>query len=46
MNAIKEDQFWIFTDEHFQPRMADRAEAIQVGAGRPMIGRMADAFFE
>ena len=42
VNAIKEDQFWIFTDEHFQPRMADRAEAIQVGAGRPMIGRMAD----
>ncbi len=46
VNAIKEDQFWIFTDEHFQPRMADRAEAIQVGAGRPMIGRIADAFFE
>ena len=44
--AIRDEQFWIFTDDHFQPRMADRADAIQVGTDRPMIGRMADAFFE
>lgn len=46
VNAIKDEQFWIFTDDHFQPRMADRAEAIQVGTSRPMLGRMADTFFE
>lgn len=46
VDAIRDDQFWIFTDEHFQPRMLERAEAIQVGTGRPMIGRMAEAFFE
>ncbi len=46
VNAILDDQFWIFTDDAFQPRMAERAESIQAGKGRPHIGPMAEAFFE
>ncbi len=46
VNAIANDHFWIFTDDAFQPRMAERAEAMQVGTSRPLIGRMADTFFE
>ena len=38
--------FFTICESDFQPRMLERAEAIQVGTDRPMIGRMADAFFE
>lgn len=46
VDAIRNDQFWIFTDGAFQPRMAERAEAMQLGTDRPQIGAMAEAFFE
>ena len=46
LNAIRENQFWIFTDQVFQERMAARHAGIMGGKDRPHMGELGEVLFE
>ena len=46
VNAVRDDQFWIFTDQVFQGRMAERHAAIIAGTDRPTLGELWTTFGE
>jgi NAD(P)-dependent dehydrogenase (short-subunit alcohol dehydrogenase family) len=46
INAIRDNQFWIFTDQVFQGRMAERHDGIIAGTDRPILGELWNIFSE
>jgi len=46
VDAVLAEQFWIFTDQVFQGRMAERHAGIIAGSDRPVLGELFAAFTE